>query len=78
MAKKATLEEQFGDLQALATETKGLVFTNTFSKKNGKWGFYVFSTKKKIEDVSLTKALAQTIKYISENREKTEEGFKMK
>lgn len=77
MAKK-TLEEQFQELQVLATETKGLVFTNTFSKKNGKWGFYIFSTKKKIENTDLSKALSETIKYISENREKTEEGFKMK
>ncbi len=75
---KETLEALFSKLQEQTNETKGLVFTQSFGKKSQMWGFYVFSTKKKIENKDLNKALSDTIKYIDENRVKDGKSFKMK
>lgn len=74
---KETLEVKFGKLQTLATETKGLVFTNTYSKKNGKWGIYIFATKKKFENKDLGKAVDDAVAYIEEKRVKEGKGFKL-
>lgn len=75
---KETLEQQFEKLRKLTNETSGLVFTMGFGKKNQLWGFYIFSTKKKIEGKNLSKTLTDTIDYINENRVKDGKSFKMK
>ena len=75
MAKVGVL---FEELKKLTNETKGLVFTHSYGKKAQLWGFYIFSTKKKIENKDLAKALSSTIDYIKENREADGKSFKMK
>lgn len=76
--KEVILGELFLDLKNLTNETSGFVFTFTFGKKSQMWSFYVFSTKCKIENINLSEALSDTIKYVKENRVETETGFKMK
>lgn len=73
-----TLETLYTQLQKLVNETSGLVFTQSFGKKSQKWNFYIFSTKKKIENKDLKKALSEAIKYIKDNRVKDGKNFKMK
>jgi len=68
----------FEELKVLTNETKGLVFTHSYGKKTQLWGFYIFSTKKKVENKDLKKALALTIDYIKGNRVKEGKSFKMK
>jgi len=75
---KETLENQFKELKELVNGTSGLVYTNGFGKKTQEWNFYIFSTKHKVVDKDLGKCLTKTITYIKENREKTDDGFKMK